>query len=102
MFTVQYYWLDVFRHIVSKLHILTSNNFYKSMSTVQYSLLAAVRRILAGLLEGDMSGGGGLGDFFDFLATLVPGVLLFYHGDLAALGDLFLCRGDLVALGIYV
>ena len=70
------------------------------MSTVQHSLQAAVRRILAGLLEGDMLWGrGDLGDFSDFLATLVPGDLLFDHGDLAALGDLLLCRGDLAALG---
>ena len=73
MSTVQYSWLDVFRRIVyspevdispsflaqSKLHILTSNNVYKGMSTVQHSLLAAVRRILAGLLEGDLCFGGG-------------------------------------------
>ena len=39
-----------------------------------------------------------MGDFSDFLATLVPGDLLFDRGDLAALGDLLLCR-DLAALG---
>ena len=33
---------------------------------------------------------GDLGDFSDFLATLVPGDLPFDHGDLAALGDLLL------------
>ena len=112
MSIVQYSWLDVFRHIVyspevyirpsllaqSKLHILTSNNFHKGMSTAQHSSLAAVRRILAGLLEYAL-GKGNLGDFSDFLATLVPGDLLFDRGDLAALRDLLLCRGDLAALG---
>ena len=70
------------------------------MSSVQHSSLAAIRRILAGLLEGDLCfwGRGDLGDFSDFLATLVPGDLLFDRGDLAALGDLLLCRGDLAAL----
>ena len=40
-----------------------------------------------------------MGDFSDFLATLVPGDLLFDRGDLAALGDFLLCRGNLAALG---
>ena len=44
-------------------------------------------------------GRGNLDDFSDFLATLVPGDLLFDRGDLAALRDLLLCRGDLAALG---
>ena len=38
-----------------------------------------------------------MGDFSDFLATLVPGDLLFDRGDLAALGDLLLAMGDLFA-----
>ena len=71
------------------------------MSTVQHSSLAAVRRNLAGLLEGDLcfGEGGTWATYRTFLATLVPGDLLFDRGDLAALGDLLLCRGDLTSLG---